>query len=114
MNKIVVGLCENRHKIPVKEYIFKDISNPSDIKKIEEEAFNWVYNHCLVTEKINNFTIITGKYELVIYVTGLTVALTSILKICQGYDIKVTLMHYDRDNDNYVKQEMFYKKKEDF
>lgn len=111
MNKVVVGLCENRHKMPIKDYIFKDIPNPSDIEKIEEEAFIWVYKHCLETQKIDDFILLKGKYELVIYVTGLTVALTSILKICQAYDIKVTLMHYDKDNDNYIKQEMFYRKK---
>ena len=111
MNKVVVGLCENRHKMPVKEYIFKDIPNPSDIEKIEEEAFIWVYKHCLETQLINVFTFLKGKHELVIYVTGLTVALTSILKVCQAYDVKVTLMHYDKDNDNYIKQEMFYRKK---
>lgn len=33
MNKVVVGLCENRHKMPVKEYIFKDIPNPSILKR---------------------------------------------------------------------------------
>lgn len=47
----------------------------------------------------------SGKLEL--YVTGLSVALVSVLNVCRILNINVLLYHYNRDTDNYYKQEVY-------
>lgn len=42
--------------------------------------------------------------EYVIYVTGLTAATVAVIKAAVDYQVKLTLMHYDRTTDNYVPQ----------
>lgn len=44
--------------------------------------------------------------SLDLYVTGLTVALISVLNACRQLGIVVTLYHYDRKEDNYYPQQV--------
>lgn len=41
-----------------------------------------------------------------LYVTGLTVALISVLNACRELEIEVTLYHYDRESGNYYPQQV--------
>lgn len=116
MPKIVVGLIKGRHELPVKEYIFDEIKDPSDIRTIEETAFRWVEAHCDIGivsgAGINqcdytDVQIYTSSVKLVIYVTGLTVALTSVLNACALNGVRTVLMHYNSVTGEYVEQEMF-------
>ena len=113
MSKLVVGLCEGRHDLPVSDYIFKTITDPSNVKEIEKSAFEWIEAHCDIGTGsgagINqcgytDVEIFQSSTELIIYVTGLTVALTSVLKFCMMNGIKTTLMNYDCKRGDYVEQ----------
>lgn len=113
MPKIVVGLIKGRHELPVKEYIFDEIKDPSDIRTIEMTALQWVEEKCHVKKNyvsVNGGVSIRRKsapITLVIYVTGLTVALTSVLKACALNGVRTVLMHYNSVTGEYVEQEMF-------
>lgn len=82
---VKVGLINNRHPMPVQNYIFE--------KEIEN-VFDSVYS---------------GKNELVCYITGLSSVTAALVQVCAVYGVELTLMHYDRDTDEYVPQVIFSK-----
>ena len=94
-----LGLCENRHEIKdINTYLFKegDIQfpiNPSDIRRKVVDRFNELG--------------ITDKDDLVIYVTGLTPALTAVIRIAFKNCMTLTLMHYDKETKTYIEDVLF-------
>jgi len=87
----IFGLCAGRHEMPqVREYIFPNELDPLDLMGMEQQAKSKL----------------AGISELVLYVTGLTVALISVLNVCRELNIKLTLMHYDRSTGGYYPQEV--------
>lgn len=81
---VKVGLINNRHPMPVQNYIFeKEIKNVFDFESI--------------------------KNELVCYITGLSSVTAALVQVCAVYGVELTLMHYDRDTDEYVPQVIFSK-----
>jgi len=86
-----LGLCVGRHEIPqVREYIFPNELDPLDLEGMEQQAKSKL----------------AGASELILYVTGLTVALICVVNVCRELNIKLTLMHYNRDNGEYYPQEV--------
>ena len=111
--KKVVGLCAGRHDIPVEGYIFDMEINPTDTKAIEKVAFEWVEKNCTIIKRYGiglnqadneDVKIFTSDTELVLYVTGLTIALAAVVKACIVNGIPLTLMHYDRERGEYFEQ----------
>ena len=94
----IAGLCEGRHELPgVRDFIFGEIEDPMDFEDLEYRAFTWVD----AAEK--------NDVDLVIlYVTGFTPALTSVIKACSNRHISLKLMHYDRETDTYKAQYVLY------
>jgi hypothetical protein len=94
-----LGLCENRHEIKdINTYLFKDGDiqfpiNPSDIRRKVVDRFNELG--------------ITDKDDLIIYVTGLTPALTAVIRIAFKHSMTLTLMHYDKDTKSYIEDVLF-------
>ena len=93
---IKCGLCKGRHQIPTNKFIFPAVINPLDL--------DWQYDTAIKSMKELGI-MEDGKLEL--YVTGLTVALITVLSICRSYNISVTLLHYNRNTDDYYKQEIY-------
>ena len=89
-----MALCKGRHDMPseVQEAIFDCEVNPLDTDGLLKEV--------LQSNKLDNIDV------LVIYVTGLTVALIAVLNACRMLGIKVFLKHYNRDNNSYYTQEV--------
>lgn len=84
-----MGLCQGRHEIPgITEYLFGNIINPLDVEGLETE----------VSQKLQGIT------KLNLYVTGLTVALVSVINICANSNIELTLYHFDRESGDYYPQ----------
>ena len=81
-------LCAGRHKTPVQKSIFANSLDPLDINGMEEIA----------AKKL------AGVTKLTLYVTGLTVALISVVNVCHRYGITLTLMHYDLASGQYYSQ----------
>lgn len=90
---VKVGLINNRHPMPVQNYIFeKEIENVFDFESIK-----------------NEISVYSGKNELVCYITGLSSVTAALVQVCAVYGVELTLMHYDRDTDEYVPQVIFSK-----
>lgn len=88
----VMGLCEGRHEIPeVRDgYIYPNTLNPLDEKGMMEMGYSKIKDvNCLH-----------------LYVTGLTVALVTIINICRIKHISLTLYHYDINSKTYFTQEL--------
>lgn len=94
----VVGLCEGRHEIPgLEDYIFGEIEDPMDFEDLEYRAASWIE----VAKK--------AEVDVVkLYVTGLTPALTSVIKMCAIRHMTLMLMHYDRESNTYKAQYVLY------
>lgn len=88
MNKAIFALCEGRHNTPAQEAIFPNELNPLDIAGI----------NLVARQKLMGFDAVT------VYVTGLSVALVEVIKVCVKYDISLTLMHFDRESGEYYPQ----------
>lgn len=86
----VLALCDGRHEMPseVQGSIFNTTLDPLDVEGMERTA-----------EAVLNDT-----KELVLYVTGLSVALVSVINVCHKKGIKLTLMHFDRSTSDYYPQ----------
>ena len=68
---INIGLCAGRHEMPVKDFIWQQIEKPMDFQGLEKDAKEWIKTQDLLND---------GDTPTVnLYVTGLTVALTSFL-----------------------------------
>ena len=94
-----VGLVKGRHSLPVEieNYIFdKEIE---DLTALEE-----IYK--VVEKKLKE---IDTKETLEVYVTGLTVALTTVIKYCFNNYINLTLYHFNKESGEYFPQIIFNK-----
>lgn len=85
-------LCQGRHEIPEAEdgAIFPNEINPTDLERINA-----------VCEKS-----LQGVKKLTLYVTGLTVALVSVINYCHANKVDLTLMHFDRNTGGYYPQKV--------
>ena len=91
--KTNIGLCKGRHNIPFvndENYVFDEIKDIKDTAKLYNIAY----------EKSKD---LNGE-SIYLYVTGLTVALIATLNVCKFFNINVTLMHYDKDTNEYFEQ----------
>lgn len=86
-------LCSGRHEMPQNDgEIFPNTINPTDLSGMEKMA----------REKL----LPLANTEIQVFVTGLTVALITVLNVCRELEIKVTLLHFDRENNSYFEQEV--------
>lgn len=93
VNTASMELCKGRHSTPATDgAIFETEVNPLDVSALESKA-----KKRLVSLNIT---------KLNLYVTGLTVALIAVLNATRELNIKVTLWHFDRESDEYYKQEV--------
>ena len=95
MKSIKLGLCAGRHNIPnIDGYVFGEIADPTNIQAMNHQACNVLFGQYGLTQ---------GDH-LDLYVTGLTVALVEVLRVCLHEGITVTLWHYNRDSGDYYQQ----------
>lgn len=85
-------LCKFRHSIPdaVDGAIFPNTIDPLAVEDLESTAY----------------TVLDGVDSLVLYVTGLSVALVATLNACRDRGITVKLMHYNKDTGTYYPQKV--------
>ena len=110
-----LGLCEGRHNVP-KEYVREGYIFEYGLKG--NEITNVNYLDKIVADKLDS--LIDNNSEIVcinLVVTGLTVALISVINYClklnKFKDVSLTLLHYDRDKNEYYQQsvDLFIKSK---
>ncbi len=85
---LIIGAVQGRHEMPCTQFIFDGELNPLDLEGI----------YRTVSEKLE------GADSVQLYVTGLTVVTTTVMKYCFENNISLTLMHFDRDSNNYYPQ----------
>lgn len=92
-----IGLCKGRHEIPeVEGYVFPhEISDPTRLDMMEQRVHESI-KHLYGTEE-----------ELELYVTGLSVALVTVINYCTMGRIKLSLYHYDKVTGNYYRQPVY-------
>lgn len=88
MNLTVLGLCAGRHELPVEGYVFGNIVDPMDLQGMMNTTHEALQN----------------VESLELYVTGLTVACTTVIRYCINNLIPVKLMHFDRESGSYYPQ----------
>jgi hypothetical protein len=87
-----LSLCEGRHNISgVEGYIYpRYVKDPTDLVGLASTAH----------EALKDCT------ELDLFVTGLSVALTTVIRYCADHGITLTLYHYDKLTGEYYRQPM--------
>ena len=113
---VVVGLCAARHAMPVTEFIFPEVVNPTDFDGMEKVAEDFILQHVGLTATERqaldqrygeDVPCWTGKRSLIVYVTGLTACTAAVIKVCALNGVSLTLMHYDRESGEYMPQRIF-------
>lgn len=87
-----MALCQARHDMPacVQGSIFPNAVNPLDLDGMQAQAIQVLKD-------------LKGQH-LTLFVTGLTVALVTVINVCHTLDIQLTLMHFNRDTNDYFPQ----------
>ena len=90
--KKILCLCEARHEMPacVEGSVYPQNINPLDLEGLHKQAVK----AC------------KGISELTLYVTGLTVALVSVINACNKLGVNLTLMHYNSATGDYYAQKV--------
>ena len=99
MKTLEIGAVRGRHEMPVDKFVFDEAITNFDIKAIEDHV-NTVMNKEVFRHDGETFD------EVRLYVTGLTVVTTSVVKWCFNNDVALSLMHYDNVAQDYVEQVM--------
>ena len=92
-----IGSIRGRHEIPEVEgrYIFIEELDPTDVKGTEGKAYS-------VLAAIKRI----GEKHIDLYVTGLTMAVISVINAARRHGMKITVYHFDRETGKYFPQEV--------
>lgn len=82
-------------------HVHPDINTlPAIFERItNEQIFDFDYHKKIIHKQLAN-----TKEDIVLYVTGLTPLLISVLNYCRMFDLNVVLYHYDNSTDKYMAQ----------
>lgn len=115
---IEVGLIKGRHDMPqVNEYIFNgDIEDVHDYTKIGNTILDFIRDKVKIDMiddiplngvGISTVRVYRGKRKLIVYVTGLTMVVAELIRMCAIYGVELTLMNYDTKTQTYKRQIIF-------
>ena len=91
-NTYTFALCAGRHPIPGNpDAIFPETVNPLDLDGMFETAQRAIPEDCT---------------DLTLYVTGLTVAMLTVVQVCLNRGVSLTALHFDRTSGMYYAQRM--------
>lgn len=102
---IEVGLINQRHEeIPTNRYIYYNIDSVTmfNYNKLDNIVTQFLYNN--IKFKKDDMGEAAANADLVVYVTGLTYALASVIKVCNIFKVNLTLMHYNISDRTYYPQ----------
>ena len=97
MKTLEIGAVRGRHEMPVDKFIFDEAITNFDIKAIEDHV-ETVLDKEVFRHDGETFDAVH------LYVTGLTVVTTSVVKWCFDNEVALSLMHYDSVKQDYVEQ----------
>lgn len=94
---IKLELCESRHVIPgIDGSVFKNTLDPTNVNIIRVDC----------EKSLGQKVLDNGIEYLVLYVTGLSVALVEVINWCIRHNVHLTLMHYNKDTGKYYHQDL--------
>ena len=102
LSNVYLGMIKNRHNMPVNKFIFQSVS--------QKLMFDYDAQYTIAKEVIlREIKFIDGEPQnvLVLYTTGLTCALATIIKVCDDLKINLILMHHNARVGNYEPQVIF-------
>ena len=114
-------LCEDRHKTLAEDgSVFSHhVTDITDIEKLELSAQNRIWEVCyekykagkdgyiyIKEKESSKELLIDPRLHIDLYVTGLSVALISVINVCLRENIGLTLWHYDIDTKEYYPQKL--------
>ena len=120
MKKIELGLIKGRHEMPVSDYIFeeiKDVTNTAWIELLAIEKLLKLFPEVskssedpasYVLQDYADVGYFNYRGELVLYVTGLTVALIAVINACTTLGIRVEVMHFNSETQSYFSQKIIW------
>lgn len=100
-NSIRVGLVADRHSMPVNDFIFKEALSKElmfDYDKIEEICRDYIKD--MIDFDKNG----KALQSLIVYVTGIQCASSSLIKVANEMKVNLTFRHYDTDTKTYHTQ----------
>lgn len=129
-NKVLLhmALCEGRHNISqavdgaIFPAVIKDVTDVLGLERAAEAAiaraalahyragetrYFLTVKYAQAVEDMGRFlraAFLSTLEELVLYVTGLTVATVAVINVCIELGIPLTLMHYDSNRGDYYPQ----------
>lgn len=92
MKYVLIKSRHNHNDLNKLPAIFENTIQPTQI-------FDFDYHKKIIHEKLS-----TGDKQLILYVTGLTPLLISVLNYCKLFNISVLLYHYDTGSNSYRAQ----------
>ena len=115
---MIVGLIKGRHDLPVEDYIINyNIIDPyEEYEKIKESINNFliekigiaIKNGCAINQaSYSDVPCYQGSEALVVYVTGLTIVTSELVKQCMLNGVRLTLMHYNAKTGEYFAQAIY-------
>ena len=102
--RLECGLIKDRHDMPTSLFIFDKVQESImfNYDELDNIVSNFIKKEVGFMKDENNEEI--GAYELVVYVTGLSCCIGSLIKMCDKYKVNLTLMHFNNRNEGYHKQ----------
>lgn len=109
-NILNLGLAENRHKIQgaTDGFVFTKWVPHSDhiVAMLNDKAYRKIFKISSEKGFIDNDTNKIKDVHINLYVTGLTVALISVLNVMSKENVTITLWHWNKYSQDYYKQDI--------
>lgn len=100
LNYVKMGMVSDRHNMPTDSYIFETMD--------DDLMFDYEQQYKIAQFKIKSAIEFDSngkaKNGLAVYVTGLTCALATIIRVCMDLKVNLTLLHYNNKSKIYCEQ----------
>ena len=114
---VILGSVKGRHAMPVSDFIFNEaIEDPTDVNAIRQHVKNVLTKKIklgvrtgagLNQESYEDVLVWSGDKSLTLYVTGLTIVTTEVIRFCAINGVALTLKHFNSASGDYFDEVIF-------
>lgn len=114
---VIFGTVKGRHAMPVSDFIFNEaIEDPTDVGAIRRRVEKLLSEKISIgagsgaglnQESYEDVLVRRGNKRLILYVTGLTIVTTEVIRFCALNGVYLTLMHFDSASGDYFDEVIF-------
>lgn len=115
--KVIIGGVKGRHAMPVTDFIFNDaIVDPTDVEAIRQHVEKVLTKKISIgagsgaglnQESYEDVLVRRGNKRLILYVTGLTIVTTEVIRFCAINGVALTLKHFNSASGDYFDEVIF-------